>query len=122
MELTGAVATATSDPAAARLVAAAARQAGLPLVPAVNAEASDDACAFMHRVQRLGGLACYLALGAGDYGPHHSPGFDIGTGPCTAWPRLPTTLRDGRGLQSDDRRWPDPGGRPRRSPRKMTDR
>jgi hypothetical protein len=23
---------------------------------------------------------------------------------------LPMTFRDGRGLQSDDRRWPDPGG------------
>lgn len=77
VELTGAVTTATSDPAAARLVAAAASRAGLPLVPAVNAEASDDACAFMRRVQHHGRLACYLALGAGDHGPHHSPAFDI---------------------------------------------
>jgi aminobenzoyl-glutamate utilization protein A len=77
IELTGTVPTATSDPAAARLVTTAAQQAGLPLIPAALAAASDDACAFMRRIQHDGGLACYLALGAGDHGPHHSRAFDI---------------------------------------------
>lgn len=77
VELIGAVTTAVSDPAAEALVVAAARSAGVPLALQTRPAASDDACAFMRRVQSLGGLADYMALGAGDHGPHHSPGFDI---------------------------------------------
>ena len=77
VELVGAVTTAANDPRAEALVTAAARAEGLGLAPSTNRVASDDATAFMRRVAEQGGSSCYFALGAGEYGPHHSPTFDI---------------------------------------------
>lgn len=39
--------------------------------------ASDDATLMMERVVSAGGDACYLVVGSGDYGPHHSSLFDF---------------------------------------------
>lgn len=39
--------------------------------------ASDDASLMMRAVQAAGGLAAYLLVGSGDFGPHHSPTFDM---------------------------------------------
>jgi aminobenzoyl-glutamate utilization protein A len=77
VELVGAVTTAANDAGAEALVTAAACAEGLGLAPSTNRVASDDATAFMRRVAEQGGSSCYFALGAGDYGPHHSPTFDI---------------------------------------------
>ncbi len=91
IERTGAVTTATGDPAAAEAVAAAARATGLDVVgreaqrsrtidsvPTADlGVASDDATAFMRRVQAHGGIATYLAIGSDLAGPHHTPSFDI---------------------------------------------
>jgi aminobenzoyl-glutamate utilization protein A len=79
IERTGAVTTATGDPAVADAVAHAARSTGLDVVvPTANlGVASDDATAFMRRVQSRGGVATYLAIGSDLAGPHHTPGFDL---------------------------------------------
>lgn len=47
------------------------------LLPPRPLRASDDATLFMRHVQGRGGLAGYLLVGAGTYGPHHSPTFDL---------------------------------------------
>jgi aminobenzoyl-glutamate utilization protein A len=39
--------------------------------------ASDDATLMMERVTQRGGTACYLVVGSGDYGSHHSSLFDF---------------------------------------------
>ncbi len=75
----GAAPGAASDPAlVARVREAAAR---VPEVArfddAVFAPASDDACAFMRRVQQRGGLATYVILGAALASGHHTPRFDF---------------------------------------------
>jgi aminobenzoyl-glutamate utilization protein A len=44
---------------------------------AAFATASDDACAFMRRVQERGGLAAYLIVGAALASGHHTPRFDF---------------------------------------------
>ncbi len=75
----GATPSATSDaPLIARVREAAA------LVPEVKgfddsafATASDDACAFMRRVQERGGLAAYVIFGAALAAGHHTPRFDF---------------------------------------------
>lgn len=77
VERIGAVMPAANDPAAEDLVAAAARAQAIPLAALTAPPGSDDATAFMRKVQASGGIACYLGLGAGDHGPHHSPLFDI---------------------------------------------
>jgi aminobenzoyl-glutamate utilization protein A len=78
-ERTGAVTTAAGDPAAADAVADAARATGLDVVlPTADlGVASDDATAFMRRVQSRGGIATYLAIGSELAGPHHTPDFDL---------------------------------------------
>jgi aminobenzoyl-glutamate utilization protein A len=79
IEAIGRVTTATGDPAASAAVAQAARAAGLAVVvpTAELGVASDDATAFMRRVQSRGGVATYLAIGSDLAGPHHTPGFDV---------------------------------------------
>jgi len=44
---------------------------------AMFAAASDDACAFMQRVQARGGLATYVVVGAALASGHHTPRFDF---------------------------------------------
>lgn len=44
---------------------------------AAFALASDDACAFMRRVQERGGLASYVVFGAALASGHHTPTFDF---------------------------------------------
>lgn len=39
--------------------------------------ASDDATLMMERVTQRGGASCYLVVGSGDFGPHHSSLFDL---------------------------------------------
>jgi aminobenzoyl-glutamate utilization protein A len=75
----GATPSATSDAALVARVRAAAA-----LVPEVLrfddsafATASDDACAFMRRVQERGGLASYVIIGAGLASGHHTRTFDF---------------------------------------------
>jgi aminobenzoyl-glutamate utilization protein A len=77
LERIGAVMPASNDKAAEDLVAAAAQVQHISLAALTSPPASDDATAFMRKVQAGGGLACYLGLGAGNHGPHHSPFFDI---------------------------------------------
>ncbi len=77
VELIGAVMPASSDKTAEAIVAGAARAHHIPLAALTRPPASDDATAFMRKVQGNGGAAGYLGLGAGNYGPHHSPTFDI---------------------------------------------
>jgi aminobenzoyl-glutamate utilization protein A len=79
VEPIGSVTTATGDPAASEAVARAAREGGLDVVvpTAGLGVASDDATAFMRRVQSRGGVATYLAIGSDLAGPHHTPGFDV---------------------------------------------
>jgi aminobenzoyl-glutamate utilization protein A len=38
---------------------------------------SDDASLFMAEVQRRGGTATYVVVGADNPAPHHNPAFDI---------------------------------------------
>jgi aminobenzoyl-glutamate utilization protein A len=75
----GATPSATSDAALIARVREAAALA--PEVQAFEdsafATASDDACAFMRRVQERGGLAAYVILGATLAGGHHTPRFDF---------------------------------------------
>jgi aminobenzoyl-glutamate utilization protein A len=75
----GATPSATSD---AALIARVREVAAL--VPEVQwfedsafATASDDACAFMRRVQQRGGLAAYVIFGAALAAGHHTPRFDF---------------------------------------------
>ncbi len=77
--IAGATPSATSDAALIARVREAAAQ-----VPEVTtfedtafATASDDACAFMRRVQERGGLAAYVILGAALASGHHTPRFDF---------------------------------------------
>ncbi len=77
--IAGATPSATSDAALVARVREAAAQ-----VPEVTtfedtafATASDDACAFMRRVQERGGLAAYVILGAALASGHHTPRFDF---------------------------------------------
>lgn len=76
---TGAADNAPCDPGpCAAVTAAAAEVAGVTRVePTWAALGSDDATVFMAAVQRAGGVATYVALGSGDFGPHHSARFDI---------------------------------------------
>ncbi|GAA3728051.1 amidohydrolase [Streptomyces tremellae] len=79
IDLIGGVTTARADRAAVDLVEAAAAAEGLRLV-AARAEdgvASDDATAFMRRVQERGGAASYIGIGATLAAPHHTPAFDL---------------------------------------------
>ena len=77
--IAGATPSATSDAALIARVREAAAQ-----VPEVTtfedtafAAASDDACAFMRRVQERGGLAAYVIVGAALASGHHTPRFDF---------------------------------------------
>lgn len=75
----GATPSATSDPALVRRVREAA--AAVPGVTAFDdaafAPASDDACAFMRRVQQRGGLATYTIIGSALASGHHTRTFDF---------------------------------------------
>lgn len=79
VERIGSVTTAIADPPVAEAVARAARARGLEVVvpTAELGVASDDATAFMRRVQERGGRATYLAIGSDLGGAHHTPGFDL---------------------------------------------
>jgi aminobenzoyl-glutamate utilization protein A len=79
IELIGAVTTARADRSAVVAVEAAAAALGLRLTtPARDSGVgSDDATAFMRRVQEHGGAATYVGIGADLAGPHHTAGFDI---------------------------------------------
>ncbi|WP_078863722.1 amidohydrolase [Streptomyces sp. AcH 505] len=79
VELIGGVTTARADRPAVELVEAAADAAALRLVTASaeNGVASDDATAFMRQVQRGGGYASYVGVGADLAAPHHTPRFDF---------------------------------------------
>jgi aminobenzoyl-glutamate utilization protein A len=79
IEVAGATPSATSDAAliarvreAAALVAEVAEFQDADFAPA-----SDDACAFMRRVQQRGGLASYVIIGARLASGHHTPAFDF---------------------------------------------
>jgi aminobenzoyl-glutamate utilization protein A len=79
IDVAGATPSATSDAALVARVREAAVQ--VPEVQhfedAAFASASDDACAFMRRVQERGGLATYVIVGAGLASGHHTPRFDF---------------------------------------------
>jgi aminobenzoyl-glutamate utilization protein A len=79
VSVAGATPSATSDAGLIARVREAAAQ-----VPAVTtfedtafATASDDACAFMRRVQERGGLAAFVIVGAALASGHHTPRFDF---------------------------------------------
>jgi aminobenzoyl-glutamate utilization protein A len=79
VDVAGATPSATSDPA---LVARVREVAALvndvqAYDDAEFALASDDACAFMRRVQERGGLASYVVFGAALASGHHTPTFDF---------------------------------------------
>ncbi len=75
----GATPSATSDAALIARVREAAKQ--VPEIASFEdsafASASDDACAFMRRVQEHGGVATYVILGAALASGHHTPRFDF---------------------------------------------
>jgi len=75
----GATPSATSDAALiARVREAAAAVAEVKsFEDTAFAPASDDACAFMRRVQQRGGLAAYVIVGAALAAGHHTPRFDF---------------------------------------------
>jgi aminobenzoyl-glutamate utilization protein A len=79
VSIAGATPSATSDPALIARVRDAAAQ--VPEVVTFEdtafAPASDDACAFMRRVQQRGGLAAYVIVGAALAAGHHTPRFDF---------------------------------------------
>jgi aminobenzoyl-glutamate utilization protein A len=78
IETIGGTTTAIADPEAAAIVDAAAAEIGLRS-PETGPDgiASDDATAFMRRVQECGGKASYVGLGATLAGTHHTPTFDF---------------------------------------------
>lgn len=79
VEVAGATPSAASDPALiARVRDAAARVSEVTeFRESAFANASDDACAFMRRVQQRGGLASYLIIGARLASGHHTRTFDF---------------------------------------------
>jgi aminobenzoyl-glutamate utilization protein A len=79
IELLGSVTTARADRAALHAVESAARDLGLSTMdlPPDNGLGSDDATAFMRRVQEHGGIATYIGVGAELVGAHHTPDFDF---------------------------------------------
>jgi aminobenzoyl-glutamate utilization protein A len=79
IELLGSVTTARADRAAVAVVESAAGELGLSTMdlPPDNGLGSDDATAFIRRVQEHGGIATYIGIGARLAGPHHTPDFDF---------------------------------------------
>lgn len=77
IELIGATPTATTDPGIERTVAAAATALGATVSEPGSGIGSDDAMAFLRRVQQRGGTGGYFGIGAGSPAPHHSQLFDI---------------------------------------------
>jgi aminobenzoyl-glutamate utilization protein A len=74
----GGTTTATADPEAVRTVESAAMAVGLEAAAGMPLGlASDDATAFMRHVQKNGGKAAYVGLGATLVGAHHTPTFDF---------------------------------------------
>jgi aminobenzoyl-glutamate utilization protein A len=55
----------------------AARATGHQAVRLHEMGGSDDASIFAKAVQRAGGLATYMVVGAGNPAPHHNPRFDV---------------------------------------------
>ncbi|MEV0804986.1 amidohydrolase [Micromonospora sp. NPDC050200] len=74
---TGWATSASTDSAVLTRIETLAPSCGLRLLPPRPLRASDDATLFMRHVQERGGLAGYLLVGSGTYGPHHSPTFDL---------------------------------------------
>lgn len=60
-----------------RVASAAARQPGVVVMRSSAMTASDDVSLFMAEVQRRGGLATFVIVGAGSPAPHHTSSFDI---------------------------------------------
>ncbi|MEV6154120.1 amidohydrolase [Nonomuraea sp. NPDC052129] len=89
---TGWATSATTDGAILGRVETLAPSCGLRLLPPRPLRASDDATLFMRHVQERGGLAGYLLMGAGTYGPHHSPTFDLDEAVLTPAADLLATL------------------------------
>jgi len=77
VELIGAVTTAGNDRAVVDALRAAADRIGVTVGPPGDGIGSDDATAFMRRVQDRGGVAGYFGIGAGSPAPHHSGTFDL---------------------------------------------
>jgi aminobenzoyl-glutamate utilization protein A len=79
IDVAGATPSATSDAAlVARVREAAAQVADVRrFEESAFAPASDDACAFMRRVQERGGLATYVIFGTALAAGHHMPRFDF---------------------------------------------
>ncbi|WP_245617432.1 amidohydrolase [Amycolatopsis taiwanensis] len=75
--LVGAVTTATNDPLLVNMIEEASRAAGAEVTGPGAGIGSDDATAFMRRVQDHGGVACYFGIGADSPAPHHASRFDI---------------------------------------------
>ncbi|MEU7829327.1 MULTISPECIES: amidohydrolase [unclassified Nonomuraea] len=89
---TGWATSATTDGAILARVETLAPNCGLRLLPPRPLRASDDATLFMRHVQERDGLAGYLLMGAGTYGPHHSPTFDLDEAVLTPAADLLATL------------------------------
>jgi aminobenzoyl-glutamate utilization protein A len=77
VELIGAVTTASNDPAVTAALGAAAERVGATVGAPGAGIGSDDATAFMRRVQERGGVAGYFGIGASSPAPHHSGTFDL---------------------------------------------
>lgn len=75
--LVGAVTTAANDPRLVDVIERASALAGATVCPPGAGIGSDDATAFMRRVQQHGGLACYFGIGADSPAPHHASRFDL---------------------------------------------
>jgi aminobenzoyl-glutamate utilization protein A len=74
---TGGSTTLASDTTLAEQVAAAATGLGATAQTYGPMGGSDDASLFMAEVQRRGGTATYVVVGADNPAPHHNPAFDI---------------------------------------------
>ncbi|MFI5614366.1 amidohydrolase [Amycolatopsis sp. NPDC051903] len=77
VELVGAVTTALNDARLADVVERATRAAGATVTGPGAGIGSDDATAFMRRVQENGGAGCYFGIGADSPAPHHASRFDV---------------------------------------------
>lgn len=75
--ITGRAETARNDGAILNATRQSAEASRLAFLAPHPLGASDDATLMMNRVQDLGGQAAYLLVGSGDFGPHHSPTFDL---------------------------------------------
>jgi aminobenzoyl-glutamate utilization protein A len=77
VDLVGAVTTAVNDPALVEVIEQASRATGAGITEPGAGIGSDDATAFIRRVQEQGGLGCYFGVGADSPAPHHASRFDV---------------------------------------------